>query len=715
MDPQPTSKLLTPEILVEEPIRGGAIPNHDGTHALYYERRAKIGDQVSGCWKTMDIATGESQTLIADKLVYEATWLADEPGTVITLSKVEGAQNQTQVATYDLKRPEVKRQTARFFAGLCSLRVARLKNGDIAFAVGGPVGANNELRKEVNYTQRSHSGWVYDIDEVREMDDYVDHRKHSIFYSVLKKSEEGWKLAGSLHNALVNTDLEPKTAYDLSHGGIVFIAEDLGVKHLPSRVWHTYLLRLDSFNRASTHGPRKIEMPDESPDESREYSKYPYFSSDGSQVLFLRGGNIHLYRLGESKTVKVLDTLADGKWSLTPKAADFAPSGKALYVSAEDSGRQNLYKIDLQPNAKPKLLCRGGNVHAFYPLGTDDEQILVTSSSLVDSSLYSIVYTDESSEPRVLSSCTDHGARLGISSSQVSEVHFKGAGDYQVHAWMVKPSYFDESRKYPLALLVHGGPESSWTDAWGLSSNLALFAEQGYIVVAPNITGSTGFGLEFKKAIRDNWGGRPYDDLVKCMDYLEHNPNIDIDKAVMIGASYGGYMCNWAQGHPLGRRFKAMVSWGSIFHLPTYFMERDRFLSFDKTHRFSGSEILWKNPEGLERFNPARPDLLPNWKTPMLVVHGNDDFRCPVTGGLAAFRTLQLLGTPSRLLIFLNEGHGGYKPQNNLKYLREAFAWINKYTGLGEELLRDEHELTPSLRDCYLGPGWGLRDHWTSD
>ncbi|KAI0116890.1 prolyl oligopeptidase [Daldinia grandis] len=689
MDPQPTSTLFTPEILVEEPLRGPARPNHDGTQVLYYEYKPKIGDNASGCWKIMDITTGESQILITDKLAYEATWLADEPNTVVTLSNVEGAGDQTQVSTYDIKKPEVKKQVARLFAEVSNLRVERLKNGHIAFAVIGKVGTNGELRRERNYNQPTHNGRVYDADEVRNMGKYISNAKESIFYSILKKSEEGWKLAGALHNALANTDLAPHKSYNVSHQGIVFIAQDCGVKHLSSRIWHIYLLRLDSFGSASTHGPRKIEIPDESPEQSWENSSCPLFSPDGSQVTFLRGDDIHLYQLGASKTVKVLDTLADGKWPLTATDIQFATSGKAVYVSAEDHGRTNLYEINLQSRATPKMLCLGGSVTAFFPLGKNDEQILVTSSGLVDSSLYSIVYTDEIHEPRVLSSLTDHGARFGISSNQISEVQFKGAGNYQVHAWMVKPSYFDETRKYPLVLHVHGGPESSWEDKWSHNFNFALYAEQGYIVVAPNITGSTGFGLEFKKAIQDNWGGRPYDDLVKCMDYLEHNPNIDIDKAVMIGASYGGYMCNWAQGQSLGRRFKAIVSWGGIFHLPTYFMERDTFLSFDKTHRFSGTEILWKNPEGLEQFNPARPDLLPNWKTPMLVVHGNNDFRCPVTGGIAAFRTLQLLETPSRLLIFLDEGHGGYKLQNILKYHREVFAWINKYTGLGEELVGD--------------------------
>ncbi|KAF3065016.1 Dipeptidyl-peptidase 5 [Daldinia childiae] len=672
MDPQPTSKLFTPEILSEDPILGGARPNHDGTQVLYSERKANCGGRImTKCWKIMDVATGEWQTLITDQEVFEAIWLADEPDTIITLSFDEYAPYQTQVATYDLKGLQVKRQVACLLSKVSDLRVERLKNGSIAFAVIGKVGINGELRWERNYTRPDHHGLVYDTDEVRTDDEYMDNIKESIFFSILTKSEEGWALAGPLHNALANTDLKPHKSYNISQDGIVFIAEDYSVKHVPSRIRHAYLLRLDSFSSASTHGPRKIEIPDESPDESDDHSSSPHFSPDGSQVMFLRGDNIHIYQIGESKSVKVLDTLADGKWPLIATEIQFAPSGKAIYVSAEDHGRTNLYEIDLQSKTKPRMLFRGGTVTAFYPLGKSDGQILVTSSSLVDGSLYSIIYTDETQDPRLLLSLTNHGARLGISSSQISEIHFKGAGDYQVHAWMVKPSYFDESRKYPLVLLVHGGPKGSWGDEWSATINLALFAEQGYIVVAPNITGSTGFGREFERAIQDNWGGRPYDDLVKCMDYLEQNPNIDIDKAVMIGFSYGGYMCNWAQGHPLGRRFKAMVSWGGVFHLPTYFMERDICPSLKKTYRFSGSEILWKNPEGLERFNPARPDLLPSWKTPMLVVHGSDDFRSPVTGAIAAFRTLQLLGTPSRLLIFLDTGHYKYQFKDIRKYHQE--------------------------------------------
>ncbi|OTB13963.1 hypothetical protein K445DRAFT_24109 [Daldinia sp. EC12] len=235
---------------------------------------------------------------------------------------------------------------------------------------------------------------------------------------------------------------------------------------------------------------------------------------------------------------------------------------------------------------------------------------------------------------------------------------------------------------------------SSWKDQWNRANHFAMYAEHGYIVVAPNIAGT----------IRDSFGGRPYEDLVKCMDYLENNPNIDINNAVMIGESYGGYMVNW---------FKAMVCVSGIFDLAVHWLESDGFNTADIRYYFSGSEILWENYEMLQRFNPARPDLLPNWKTPMLIVHGNKDYRTPVTGAIAAFRTLQNLGTPSKLLLYPDEGHGNSKLANIFQRHCEVLAWINKYTGIAEEeVVPREDELESKIREKgYLGPDWGHTDH----
>lgn len=130
----------------------------------------------------------------------------------------------------------------------------------------------------------------------------------------------------------------------------------------------------------------------------------------------------------------------------------------------------------------------------------------------------------------------------------------------------MKPSFFDEKKKYPLALLIHGGPQSSWGDAWSTRWNPAVWAEQGYVVVAPNVTGSTGFGLDLTRGVDGDWGGRPYRDLENCFEYIAKNmPFVDTDRAVAGGGSYGGYMTNWIQGMPLGRKFKALVSHDGIY------------------------------------------------------------------------------------------------------------------------------------------------------
>ncbi|KAI8962340.1 alpha/beta-hydrolase [Daldinia sp. FL1419] len=677
MDSDPSKPLFTPEDMARLPRRMFAVPNHDGTRVLYLEKGG-IGKQdvTYKKWKAMDVATGKSRDIGVRYTVYEATWLADDPNTLIALRRSKVPHLGTEVLIYDVNDLDLPRRVIEIKTKVYDLKVKRLKDGNIAFAVSGPAGVNNELHvKDFS----GHSGRVYDTDEVRWESKYIDPEKNAIFYSLLSDSGFIYR-SDLLHNALAGTGLELKE-YDISEEGFVFTARDLSVQPLASRVRHAYYLRLDSFQHDSVHVPRRIEIPDESPEDALEDSLCPCFNFDGSQVAFLRANRIHTFKIGAHGTSKVLEFSKDGDLPLLPQDIRFSPDGKAIYFTGESRGRVNLYQIDLQSSSGPKLLFQGGYVKDFYPLNRNDGKIFVGSSSLTDGSLFSIVDTNGNHEPRVLSSLTNHGATLGISSSQVSEIYFKGAGNHEIHAWMVKPSHFDENRKYPLVLCVHGGPNSAWIDRWRRTDNFALFAEQGYIVIAPNISGSTGFGPNHEKASRYDWGGRPYEDLVKCMDYLEGNPNIDVDNAVMLGASYGGYMVNWAQGHPLGRRFKAMVSSYGVFHLPTFFMETDAASVNDN---FGGAKARLENREALERFNPARADLLPNWKTPMLIVHGDIDYRCPVTGALAAFHTLQVLGTPSRLLIFTDEGHGVIRAINILKLLEETFAWINKYTGIAK-------------------------------
>ncbi|KAI4866235.1 prolyl oligopeptidase [Hypoxylon rubiginosum] len=684
---------FTPEAMISAPRRGPAIPNHDGTLALYTLSTHTIGGETLKEIRVMNIATGDSSQLFDDEKAQDAAWLGDGSNTVILLKK--GGEGFTFLITIDAdKSPSDPYIVGHIPVPVQNLKVKALKDGSVAFAVVGLAGADGQLfNPELN--KPTHTGRIYDVYRAREWDTYRNLQKYSIFYSTLSKKEDGWKITGPLHNALAGTNLEapinmyeptdPRDNYDLSQGGITLAAEEPGIKDpLLVGISDIYYVRLSSFATASVHSPVKIGVQSEELD---GYSSHPRFSPDGSLIAFLRGPRsafeqtqIFIHQIGSPSAINVFEMVTGQKWPLTPSGFEFAPNGHVLYITADDTGRVGLYKVDLLPSAYPKTLLRNGAVMSYYPLGHDNnERLLVTSSTLVESSTYQIVDADADHEPIVVSSATKNGSKFGLSPKQVSEIYFEGGGDYCVHAWMVRPRNFDESKTYPLALLVHGGPMGAWNDGWGIRWNPALWAEQGYVVVTPNITGSTGYGIEFADAVRDSWGGRPYDDLVNCMEYLKQVPYIDTNNAIAAGGSYGGYMMNWIQGHPLGRRFKALVCHDGIFHVPSFMLQTDYL---GDTRDFGGPPVLWQNVEGLERYNPARPDLLPNWKTPMLVIHSDKDYRCPITDGLAAFHTLQLLGTPSKFLTFLDEGHMVLKEENSLEWHRQVFAWINKYTGI---------------------------------
>jgi len=279
----------------------------------------------------------------------------------------------------------------------------------------------------------------------------------------------------------------------------------------------------------------------------------------------------------------------------------------------------------------------------------------------------------------LVSSNSKRGKAFGLSEDQVGEIYYKGAGDYQVHAWVVKPSNFDKSKKYPLAFLVHGGPQSAWGDSFSTRWNPAIFAEQGYVVVTPNPTGSTGYGMDLQNGIRNNWGGRPYLDLVLGFEYIEKNmPFVDTTRAVGLGASYGGFMMNWIQGQPLGRKFKALVTHDGIFSTMNQYSSEELFFPI---HDFEGT--LWEKKENYARWNPA--DHIANWATPHLIIHSELDYRLPISEGLTPFNILQSRGIPSKLLVFPDENHWVLKHENSLVWHREVLGWINKYSGIEEE------------------------------
>jgi dipeptidyl aminopeptidase/acylaminoacyl peptidase len=250
----------------------------------------------------------------------------------------------------------------------------------------------------------------------------------------------------------------------------------------------------------------------------------------------------------------------------------------------------------------------------------------------------------------------------------------------KVEGFLIRPPGFDPAKKYPVKFLIHGGPEGDWGDMWSYRWNAELFAANGYVVIMINPRGSTGYGQAFVDGVNGDWGGKPFTDLMTGLDYAEeHYPFIDKTRECALGASYGGYMANWVLGHT--DRFKCIVSHDGMFDAESAFgtTEEDWFNTWEfKGHPWD----YYGKPDSENPFRKWSPSLsATHFKTPTLVVHGQLDYRLDVSEGFQLFDTLQLLGVPSKMLYFPDEGHWVMKPQNSQLWYKTVNDWVDRWTG----------------------------------
>ena len=535
--------------------------------------------------------------------------------------------------------------------------------------------------------------------------------RNSLYYTVLSRTDapnKKWKLGDRYVNALKGTRLQfpclpsgfidEGGSYAMSPAGILLSTLDPGQNYARCVNYGTYHIPLETFQEQPK--PKRIEVPDYT---GSQYA--PAFSPDGrlAAVLVTKDKEsglgapvgVAVLKFDEPTTTNLLvpEEGPNRTWDRRPDGLLWGHDSRTLYLVAEDLGHSRLFALDLDlegPAVRtlpvPQRLTTDGSVASASLLDRRSKSaktLLVSMTGILESSLFAVV--DASSRSvSAISSATNQGKLFGLKKEQVSEITFRGAGDYDVQAWIVRPSDFDENKKYPVALLIHGGPMSAWRDAWSTRWNHGIFAEQGYVVVAPNPTGSTGFGDEFMNAVNADWGGRPYEDIVRCFEHVEeHLGYVDASNAVALGASYGGYMVNWIAGQPLAKKLRALVSHDGIFNLHSD-LAADYIAYMDL--ELGGAQ--WEKKEEWERWSPS--SYTANWTTPMLIVHSDKDFRCPLSEGLAAYGVLRAKGIESRLLNFPDENHFVLGRENSLKWNRTVLGWINRYTGVkGGVVLED--------------------------
>jgi dipeptidyl aminopeptidase/acylaminoacyl peptidase len=402
----------------------------------------------------------------------------------------------------------------------------------------------------------------------------------------------------------------------------------------------------------------------------------PLPSRDGKKLYYLA-----MKRPGfESDRYAVMELdLASGKtreldtgWDRSAGRLKLSVDGRTLYTTADDLGEHALFAIDIA-TGHVKRVVAGGNVSDFSAAG---QKLVVARDNLQSpGQLYSVAPTGETT------ALTDlNAARLkDVTFGESERFEFKGWNGDTVHGYVVKPYGFETGRKYPVAFLIHGGPQGSWVNDFHYRWNPQTYAGAGFAVVTIDFHGSTGYGQAFTDAISKHWGDRPLEDLQKgWAAALAKFPYLAGDNACALGASYGGYMINWIAGKwnsPESGPWKCLVSHDGDFdnRMMAYSTEEEWFTEWEN------GGTPWQDPENYERFNPATH--VGDWKVPMLVVHSALDFRIPVEQGIAAFTALQWRGVPSEFLYFPDENHWVLKPHNSLQWHQTVERWLRKWTG----------------------------------
>ncbi len=399
----------------------------------------------------------------------------------------------------------------------------------------------------------------------------------------------------------------------------------------------------------------------------------PRFSPDGKWIAYRAqrrpGFEADRYRM------MLMDRATGEQRSLT-ETFDFwvddfrwAPDSKSLVFSSEVRGRETLYRIPVAGGA-PVPLWTGG---AVAGLDVKGGRVFFAAATLTrPAELWSVGLDGKA--PGALTHFNDALWRE-LEMGEVSERFTDSSDGQKLQAWVVKPPFFDPARKYPAVFFIHGGPQGAWVDGWSYRWNPEVWAAYGYVVYAANPRGSTGFGQDFLDAISGDWAGQVYDDLMRQAGDLESLPFVDRTKIGAAGASYGGYMVNWIAGHT--QRFQALVSHDGDFDLPGSNLETEEL--WFPVWEFKG----WPWDSNLyEKWNPMRS--AGNFRTPMLVITSERDFRVPFGQGIQLFTALQVQGVPSKLLMFPDESHWVLKPGNSSLWHNTIMDWLHRYLGGAE-------------------------------
>jgi dipeptidyl aminopeptidase/acylaminoacyl peptidase len=509
---------------------------------------------------------------------------------------------------------------------------------------------------------------------IRHWDAWEDGKRSHLFVLPVKQVEtKGWQLAGEPIDLMKGVDADCPTKPFGGSEEFTFSPDGKEIAYTAQLgndiAWST---DLNIYTVAISGGQAKSITP-----ANKATDTGPLYSPDGKTIAYRAmarpGFESDRYRLtlyhrasGKSKTLTE-------SWDRSPSSLDWSPDGKYLLAAAGESAREKIFQIDAATGEAKAIVGDHYNTGALYcpAAGNSKWRIVYSQDSLTAPADIFIANADGSS-PKRLTHFNAERVKLA-KVSEPAEFHFTGALGDKVQAWILKPVGFVAGKKYPVAFIIHGGPQGAIEDHFHYRWNPQAFAGAGYAVICVNFHGSTGFGQAFTDSISGDWGGKPYEDLMKGLDHALANYDwLDSNRVAALGASYGGWMINWINGHT--KRFKCLVNHdGGFDEFANYFTTEELWFP---EWEFKG--VPWEKPELYDKFSPSR--YIKEWQTPTLVIHGANDFRLVDAEGLATFTALQRRGIPSQLLYFPDENHWILKPKNSIVWHETILAWLEKWT-----------------------------------
>lgn len=442
---------------------------------------------------------------------------------------------------------------------------------------------------------------------------------------------------------------------------IVFGARDVGREEAWSTNFDLFVVPVDGKT-----APRNLTAS------NKAWDANPAFSPDGRTLAYVAmsrpGFEADRFRIVVRSWPDGAERVLTDSWDRSAGELAWSPDGRTIYATSNDLGNHAIFAVDVATGKVRKVVAKG-TATAPQPAGARVVYLLESLKSPAE--LYSV--RADGRDMRRLTRIND--ARLAsVRMGEPEQFTFKGANGDTVYAWLVKPADFDPAKKYPVALLIHGGPQGSFGDQFHYRWNPQTYAGRGYAAVMIDFHGSTGYGQAFTDAIRGDWGGKPLEDLHEGLAAaLAANPWIDGDRAAALGGSYGGYMVNWIAGN-WPDRFRCLVTHaGNLDERFAYFATEELYFP-----EWEHGGTPWEHPAGYAKHNPV--DYVKNWKTPTLVIHGAKDYRVVETGAFATFTALQRTGIPSKFLYFPDENHWVLKPANSILWHDTVLDWLDRWT-----------------------------------